>query len=81
VNEKLDGTSYVPDFRWPAQRLILEVDSRWHDGRLAQELDATRQAALEAAGERVLRTTRDQVVGNPHELVRRLSAAGAPSAR
>ena len=81
VNKPLANTPYVPDFRWPAQRLILEVDSAWHDGRLAQELDADRQAELEAAGERVLRTTRDQAAQNPHELVRRLSAAGAPLVR
>ncbi len=56
----VNGTPYRPDMRWPAARLILEVDSRWHDGRLAQELDADRQADLEAAGERVLRTTAEQ---------------------
>jgi very-short-patch-repair endonuclease len=78
VNEPLDDTSYRPDLRWPTQRLILEVDSRWHDGRLAQELDATRQAELEAAGERVLRTTLEQALRQPHQLVRRLRAAGAP---
>jgi very-short-patch-repair endonuclease/predicted transcriptional regulator of viral defense system len=78
VNEPLDGTSYRPDLRWPTQRLILEVDSPWHDGRLAQELDATRQAELEAAGERVLRTTLEQALRQPHQLVRRLRAAGAP---
>ena len=25
-------TPYFPDLRWPAQRLILEIDSAWHDG-------------------------------------------------
>ncbi len=78
VNKPLEGTRYVPDFRWPAERLILEVDSTWHDGRLAQELDADRQADLEAAGERVLRTTLQQAEQHPAQLVRRLSAAGAP---
>ena len=58
VNARLvvGGTPYYPDMRWPAQRLILEIDSAWHDGRIAHELDDARQAALEAAGERVLRT-------------------------
>jgi predicted transcriptional regulator of viral defense system len=80
VNEKLDvgTTPYRPDMRWPAQRLILEVDSPWHDGRLAHELDATRQAALEAAGERVLRTTLEQALRHPRQLMARLHAAGAP---
>jgi hypothetical protein len=72
-------TPYFPDLRWPAQRLTLEVDSsRWHEGRLAQELDAARQAELEAAGERVLRTTREQALADPRQLVARLLAAGAP---
>jgi predicted transcriptional regulator of viral defense system len=80
VNTRLPvaGTPYVPDLRWPAQRLILEVDSRWHDGHVAQQLDADRQADLEAAGERVLRTTAEQAILAPRGLVHRLAAAGAP---
>lgn len=74
----VDGTPYRPDMRWPAARLILEVDSAWHDGRMAQELDADRQADLEAAGERVLRTTAEQATRHPQQLIRRLIAAGAP---
>ena len=80
VNPRLrmgGGTSYRPDFRWPAERVILEVDSTWHDGPLNNELDAERQAELEAAGERVLRTTLEQALLRPHQLVRRLQAAGA----
>jgi len=67
VNGRLlvPGGPYVPDLRWPTQRLILEIDSPWHDGRMAQELDAARQADLEAAGERVLRTTRAQALHAP----------------
>ena len=80
VNRALDlgHLTYYPDLRWPAQRLILEVDSAWHDGPLANELDAERQAELEAAGERVLRTTAAQAIVEPRQLVRRLAAAGAP---
>lgn len=80
INMRLpgDGTPYFPDLRWAAQRLILEVDSGWHDGPVAQQLDADRQADLEAAGERVLRTTVDEAIRAPRRLVRRLSAAGAP---
>ena len=81
VNPRLQiagGATYHPDFHWPAQRLILEVDSAWHDGPLNGELDAERQADLEAAGERVLRTTLEQAVLGPARLVRRLRAAGAP---
>lgn len=80
VNRRLadDQTPYCPDLRWPAQQLILEIDSAWHDGPLANELDAARQADLEAAGERVLRTTVEQAILDPRQLVRRLKAAGAP---
>jgi very-short-patch-repair endonuclease len=78
VNKPLTNTAYVPDLRWPTRRLILEVDSPWHDGRLSQELDATRQADLEAAGERVLRTTLQQAMANPRQLVQRLHESGAP---
>jgi hypothetical protein len=80
VNERLavGAATYYPDLRWPARQLILEVDSAWHDGPVAQEDDAARQADLEAAGERVLRTTLEQAVLHPRQLVRRLVAAGAP---
>jgi hypothetical protein len=83
VNEPLrvTSTAYTPDLRWAAPRLILEIDSSpWHDGPLAQGLDAERQAKLEAAGERVLRTTREQAILHPQQLVARLTAAGAPRA-
>jgi very-short-patch-repair endonuclease/predicted transcriptional regulator of viral defense system len=78
INQRLEGTPYYPDLRWPTVQLILEVDSAWHDGRLAHELDATRQATLEAAGERVLRTTNEQATTHPRQLAERLHAAGAP---
>lgn len=74
------GTTYRPDMRWAAQRLILEVDSSWHDDPVAQACDAERQADLEASGERVPRTRRDQALGDPRRLVARLVAAGAPYA-
>ena len=82
VNERLElphtPSRYFPDLRWPAQRLILEIDGPYHEDPLARQLDASRQADLEAAGERVLRTTLEQAVLHPHQLVRRLLAAGAP---
>jgi len=73
-------TTYYPDLRWPAQRVILEVDSPYHEGHLEQQLDLARQADLEAAGERVLRTTLEQALLAPDQLVTRLAAAGAPRA-
>jgi len=82
VNQRLrvGDASYYPDLRWAAERLILEIDSAWHDGPLANDLDADRQADLEAAGEHVLRTTVEQAIRAPTQLVRRLKAAGAPYA-
>ncbi|MBA3746232.1 MAG: type IV toxin-antitoxin system AbiEi family antitoxin domain-containing protein [Solirubrobacterales bacterium] len=80
VNKPLvvGGSTYRPDMRWPVQRLILEVDSVWHDDPVAQACDAERQADLEASGERVLRTTREQACSHPSQLVARLAAAGVP---
>lgn len=78
---RVTTTPYVPDLRWAAERLILEVDSVYHEDPLAQALDADRQAELEAVGERVLRTTREQAIRAPQQLVERLLAAGAPRAQ
>jgi very-short-patch-repair endonuclease len=79
---RLSGRRVVPDFRWPAQRLVVEADgAAWHDHRLAREADAERQAILEAHGERVLRVTWEQTIGRPAQTLARLRAAGAPSAR
>jgi very-short-patch-repair endonuclease len=69
----------IPDFRWPAQRLVVEADgAAWHDGALQREDDAERQALLEALGERVLRVTWRQAVTERAQTLARLHAAGAP---
>jgi len=48
----IGGRRVVPDFRWPAERLVVEADgAAWHDNRLAREDDAARQALLEAHGD------------------------------
>lgn len=76
----IGGRRVVPDFRWPAQRLVLEADgAAWHDDRLAREDDAERQALLEASGERVVRVTWAQAIGRRAQTLERLRAAGAPS--
>jgi Protein of unknown function (DUF559) len=70
----------IPDFRWPAQRLVIEADgAEWHDDRLTREDDAERQALLEAHGERVLRVTWAQAVSRRAETLKRIRAAGAPT--
>jgi very-short-patch-repair endonuclease len=72
----LGGRRVIPDFRWPAQRLILEADgAAWHD----PGLDAERQALLEAHGERVVRVGWHEAVARPRNAIARLRAAGAPA--
>jgi hypothetical protein len=76
---RLEGHRVVPDFRWPAQRLVIEADSReWHDNPIAHEDDIRRQALLERHGERVLRVTWHQAVARRSETLARIRAAGAP---
>ncbi|MDX6680186.1 MAG: hypothetical protein QOG94_225 [Solirubrobacteraceae bacterium] len=79
INERL-GRVY-PDLRWPEQRVTVECDgAKWHDGKLAREDDAERQARLEAGGERVLRVTWRQALEHPEQTIARLVAAGVPRA-
>ncbi|HEX5619285.1 MAG TPA: type IV toxin-antitoxin system AbiEi family antitoxin domain-containing protein [Solirubrobacteraceae bacterium] len=81
VNKPLhiDGRRVIPDFRWPAQRLIVEADgAKWHDNAIARQDDAERQAILEAHGERVVRVTWEQAITGRRETVARLVEAGAP---
>ena len=78
---RLAGRVVVPDFRWPAERLVVEADGRaYHDHKLAREDDAERQALLEAHGERVVRVTWEQALRRRDQTLARLRAAGAPSA-
>lgn len=82
VNAPYPGSGFIPDLWWPAQRLIVEVDSvEWHSDVLAQRDDLDRQAWLETRGERVVRTTREQVHRDPAAFFRRLELAGAPYTR
>jgi hypothetical protein len=71
------GTIY-PDLRWPALRLIVEVDSaEWHDDPLAQVADRERQGELEALGERVLRVRKAELT--QPRFIARLRGAGVPT--
>ena len=77
INPSLHG--YVPDFRWPEHKLIIEADSKeWHDNPLRQADDAARQAYLEATGERILRVTWAQAIFKPKQTLARIQQAGAP---
>lgn len=70
------GRRIIPDFRWPAQQIVVEADgAAWHVGKLAREDDAERQAILEASGERVIRITWDQALRQPERSLQRAWAA------
>jgi hypothetical protein len=73
------GRSYLgfkPDFRWPAERVIVEADGqRTHGHALARADDAARQAVFEAHGERVVRVTWHQATLRPKETLRRIVQA------
>ncbi len=67
---------YVADLYWPAQRLIVGVDSsRWHDGPFARRDDHHRQAILEAGGHAVLRVRRSDPGGQTLQRIRAALAA------
>lgn len=53
--------AFVIDFYVPELKLAIEIDGSSHDGELAQEYDAERQAFLESKGACFLRFTNRQV--------------------
>ena len=64
------------DYYYRRLRLIVEIDSdRHHTSKLDAEADARRDAALRAAGFRILRITEDQLENRPGEVVTLLRAA------
>ena len=65
---------YEVDMYWPAERLVVEFDG-WstHSSRTKFESDRLKDAALQLAGERVMRVTGRQLERRPHELVARLA--------
>ncbi len=81
MNTHLHG--YEVDALWPAQRLIVEVDSyAHHSSRKAFESDRTRDAIHAAAGYRTLRVTWHQLTRTPELIAARLALAlaGEPTA-
>lgn len=81
VNEPLrcEGRVIVPDFRWPAEKLVVEADgARWHDDPISRADDLERQAILERHGETVLRIRWDEAIQRRAPAHARLEAAGAP---
>jgi very-short-patch-repair endonuclease len=74
-----DHPGAVPDFYFPAHHLVVETDG-WdtHRTRAAFKSDRRRDAALTAAGYRVMRFTYDDVVHDPGTVVARLTPRTAP---
>lgn len=69
------------DYYYRPWRVVIEVDSdRHHTSKLDREADARRDAALTAAGFRVVRITEDQVRERPLEVVALVRAALADAA-
>lgn len=60
------------DFLFRRARLIVEVDSAWHDGPLDVEADEGRDLRLEGAGWEVWRVRYGEMALAPTDLVRRL---------
>lgn len=74
VNVRVDG--YEVDFYWREQRLVVEIDGRaFHASPGAFEGDRRRDAALTAAGLRVVRVTWRQLVNEPSAVLVRLAQA------
>jgi hypothetical protein len=75
TNDALDAPGHghcEPDYHWPEHRVIVELDGfETHGTRQAFRNDRAKDAALTAAGHRVLRFTRDD---DPHVAIERLSA-------
>ena len=64
------------DMYWPAHRLVVEFDGwRTHSSRTRFESDRLKDAALQLAGERVMRVTGRQLEGRREQLVARLAVA------
>lgn len=62
------------DFYWPEQRLVVEFDGwAYHSTRAAFERDRLKDAALQLAGERVIRVTHRQLARRAEQLVARFA--------
>jgi very-short-patch-repair endonuclease len=66
--------SYEVDFLWRDAQLVVEVDGyAFHRDRAAFERDRRRDAALMAAGLRVMRFTWRQIVEEPLPVIARIA--------
>jgi very-short-patch-repair endonuclease len=68
--------SYVVDFLWREQRLIVEVDGfAFHSSRVSFESDRRRDADLTSRGFRIIRVTWRQLVDEPELVLVRIAQA------
>lgn len=63
------------DFAWREAKVIVEVDSSWHDGPYDEEVDQQRDADLAEAGYLVKRYRFGHIVLEPDRIQRELEAA------
>jgi very-short-patch-repair endonuclease len=77
----IEGWIGTVDFAWRRGRVVVEIDSSWHDGPLDLRSDAERDRSLRAAGWSVLRYRFRDLVVRPDAVIRELGAAidGSPS--
>lgn len=68
----VEGFIGTVDFGWRAAKLLVEVDSSWHDGPLDREADERRDFLLRAAGYEVKRYRYGRIVGDPGGIYREL---------
>ena len=69
----LGGDGFEVDLCWPAQRLIVEVDSaRFHEDERAARNDPNRDRRLMLAGWRVVRVHERDLDARPDEVIRQL---------
>ncbi|HKA83718.1 MAG TPA: DUF559 domain-containing protein [Acidimicrobiales bacterium] len=71
----VEGWIGTVDFLWRAERVIVEVDSGWHDGPLDKARDEERDRRAEDAGYAVRRYRYRDVVGEPNRVHRELVVA------
>jgi very-short-patch-repair endonuclease len=62
------------DFVWRSRKLIVEIDSSWHDGPEDEERDLERDRQLEKAGYTVKRYRYGDLVAHPDRIARVLGA-------
>ena len=68
--------SWEPDFLWPLERVIVELDSwQFHSHRRAFERDRRKDMALRDAGYTVIRITGRQLIGEPLMVIAHIARA------